>query len=123
LAVRKAISNYFGIEQAGTTWSREVVAELTTFVTMPDIVVVNPAVLKAAGIPAAPCFTYNIGIGVTAGLVLSPLCKLAAGRVREVGAGLWLLAGMSLSFCVLSLYMIETIMGGRTQALFRVVFA
>ena len=36
-------------------------------------------------------FTYNVGIGITAGLVLYPFCKLVAGRRREVAGGLWVL--------------------------------
>ncbi|HVO79433.1 MAG TPA: solute carrier family 23 protein, partial [Terriglobales bacterium] len=46
-----ALRSYFGIEQAGTTLGRETVAGLTTFVTMSYIIVVNPAILRAAGIP------------------------------------------------------------------------
>jgi adenine/guanine/hypoxanthine permease len=45
-------------------------------------------------------FTYNIGIGITAGLILYPLFKVAVGRAREVRPGLWLLAGLSLLFFV-----------------------
>lgn len=45
-------------------------------------------------------FTYNVGIGISAGFVLYPLCKLVAGRVREVKGGLWVLAGLSLLFFV-----------------------
>ena len=43
-------------------------------------------------------FTYNIGVGMTAGLMAYPLLKLVTGRVREVPAPLWLLAAMSLVF-------------------------
>jgi AGZA family xanthine/uracil permease-like MFS transporter len=43
-------------------------------------------------------FTFNIGVGMTAGLLLYPLGKLVAGRRREVRAGLWVLAGFSLLF-------------------------
>jgi AGZA family xanthine/uracil permease-like MFS transporter len=43
-------------------------------------------------------FTYNIGVGITAGFVLYPFCKLVAGRVREVKTGLWVLAALSLLF-------------------------
>ena len=43
-------------------------------------------------------FTYNIGVGMTAGLLVYPLLKLATGRVREVPPPLWLLAAMSLVF-------------------------
>ncbi len=37
-------------------------------------------------------FTYNIGNGLTAGLLLYPVVKLLAGRVREVNAGSIVLA-------------------------------
>lgn len=45
-------------------------------------------------------FTYNIGVGMTAGLISYPLIKLATGRRREVAAGLWVLAGLSLLFFI-----------------------
>jgi len=40
-------------------------------------------------------FTYNIANGLTAGLALYPVVKVAAGRARELSAGAWLLAAMS----------------------------
>ena len=40
-------------------------------------------------------FTYNIANGLTAGLALHPVCKVAAGRAREVKPGGWALAAMS----------------------------
>lgn len=43
-------------------------------------------------------FTYNIGVGMTAGLLVHPLLKVVSGRGREVSLPLWLLAGMSLLF-------------------------
>lgn len=49
--MRSALDRYFGFEQVGTTLGRETVAGLTTFVTMSYIIVVNPAILRAAGIP------------------------------------------------------------------------
>ena len=45
-------------------------------------------------------FTYNIGIGMTAGFVVYPIIKTLAGRVRDVPAGLWVLGAMSLLFFV-----------------------
>lgn len=45
-------------------------------------------------------FTYNVGIGITAGLVLYPFCKLVAGRRREVAGGLWVLGLLSLLFFI-----------------------
>ena len=43
-------------------------------------------------------FTYNIGNGLTAGLLLYPLLKLAAGRAREVKGGAWALCAICLSY-------------------------
>jgi AGZA family xanthine/uracil permease-like MFS transporter len=43
-------------------------------------------------------FTFNIGVGMTAGLLLYPVLKVASGRGREVPAAMWVLAAMSLLF-------------------------
>jgi AGZA family xanthine/uracil permease-like MFS transporter len=54
--------------------------------------------LPAFTVIALMSFTYNIGIGITAGLLLYPLLKLAAGRAREVHSALWVLAALSALF-------------------------
>ena len=56
--------------------------------------------LPAFAIIALMSFTYNVGVGITAGLILYPLLKLIQGRGREVGGGLWALAALSLLFFV-----------------------
>ncbi len=56
--------------------------------------------IPAFVVVALMSFTYNIGVGITAGFVLYPFCKLVAGRRREVKAGLWVLAALSLLFFV-----------------------
>jgi AGZA family xanthine/uracil permease-like MFS transporter len=43
-------------------------------------------------------FTYNLGIGMTAGLLTWPLFKVVSGRWREVPAGLWVLSLLSLMY-------------------------
>src|SRR5215472_12256830 len=55
-----ALQRFFQLEQHGTTVSREVIAGLTTFTTMSYIVVVNPAILSTAGIPAGPGFVATV---------------------------------------------------------------
>ncbi len=45
-------------------------------------------------------FTYNVGVGMTAGLIAHPVLKLLSGRAREVHPGMWVLAALSLSFFV-----------------------
>src|SRR5690348_15264655 len=59
-ATTNLLSRYFGFERAGTSLGQEVTAGVTTFVTMSYIIVVNPAVLKAAGIPAQPAMVATI---------------------------------------------------------------
>lgn len=45
-------------------------------------------------------FTYNIGVGMSTGLLTYPLLKVAAGRRREVPAGMWVLALLAVSLFV-----------------------
>ncbi|AXG05766.1 NCS2 family permease [Haloplanus rubicundus] len=49
MALSDSLANYFGFEEHGTTLRTEVLAGLTTFLTMSYIVVVNPSIL--VGIP------------------------------------------------------------------------
>jgi AGZA family xanthine/uracil permease-like MFS transporter len=49
-------------------------------------------------------FTYNIGIGMTAGFIMYPFFKLVSGRGKEVPAGLWVLGALSVLFYVLYPY-------------------
>jgi len=57
---------YFEFQKLGTTWRTEIVAGITTFVTMAYIVLVNPAILHDAGMPlaavtAATCLSAAFG--------------------------------------------------------------
>lgn len=45
-------------------------------------------------------FTYNIGVGMSTGLLTYPLLKVAAGRGREVSAGMWVLTLLAMSLFV-----------------------
>lgn len=47
-------------------------------------------------------FTFNIGVGMTAGFVCYPLFKILSGRFREVRSGMWILASLSLLFFIFS---------------------
>ncbi len=57
---------YFEFAKLGTTWRTEIVAGITTFITMAYIVLVNPAILHDAGMPlaavtAATCLSAAFG--------------------------------------------------------------
>lgn len=54
--------------------------------------------IPAFAVVSLMCFTYNIAVGITAGFLLYPFCKLVQGKVREVRTGLWVLAALSLLF-------------------------
>ncbi len=56
--------------------------------------------VPAFGVITLMAFTYNVGIGMTAGFILYPFCKLVAGRVREIKPALWVLTALSLLFFV-----------------------
>ena len=43
-------------------------------------------------------FTFNIGIGITAGFIAYASIKVLTGRIRELSPGMWLLAVLSLTF-------------------------
>jgi AGZA family xanthine/uracil permease-like MFS transporter len=58
--VEEKLAAFFGFEAAGTNLRREVLAGVTTFVTMAYIVAVNPAILKAAGIPQGPSMVATV---------------------------------------------------------------
>ena len=60
----------------------------------------NKTMKKNAATIVLMAFTYNIGVGMSAGLVLYPLMKVAAGRWREVHPALLPLSAISLLFFV-----------------------
>ncbi|HEY8531879.1 MAG TPA: NCS2 family permease, partial [Limnochorda sp.] len=45
------LERLFHLEEAGTTWKREVVGGLTTFMTMAYIIFVNPSLVSTTGMP------------------------------------------------------------------------
>ncbi|MGA3189462.1 MAG: NCS2 family permease [Bryobacteraceae bacterium] len=64
--MRHRLERYFEFEQLGTNWRTEILAGMTTFVTMAYIIFVNPSILHEAGMPfkavvAATCFCAAFG--------------------------------------------------------------
>jgi AGZA family xanthine/uracil permease-like MFS transporter len=58
--LNRKLDQFFALAHHRTTVRREVVARLTTFFTRADIVAVNPAILKTAGMPAGASLTATI---------------------------------------------------------------
>lgn len=51
--MRHRLERYFGFAEHGTTWRTELLAGVTTFVTMAYIIFVNPSILAETGMPIA----------------------------------------------------------------------
>jgi AGZA family xanthine/uracil permease-like MFS transporter len=64
------LENYFKLKEHGTSIRTEMVAGLVTFMTMAYIIVVNPAILEAAGIPFGPSMVATIISAVFGTLVM-----------------------------------------------------
>ena len=56
--------------------------------------------IPAFAVVALMCFTFNIAVGICAGFVLYPLCKLVAGKIRQVKPALYVLTGLCLLFFI-----------------------
>ncbi|MCF8242273.1 MAG: NCS2 family permease [Melioribacteraceae bacterium] len=54
------LTKYFKLDELGTNIRTEIIAGLTTFVTMAYIIVVNPKILEAAGMPFGPSMVATI---------------------------------------------------------------
>jgi AGZA family xanthine/uracil permease-like MFS transporter len=56
--------------------------------------------VPAFAVVSLMAFTFNIAIGICAGFVLYPICKLVAGRASHLKPGLWVLTALSLLFFI-----------------------
>ncbi len=79
----KQIEAYFEFTHLGTNWRTEILAGVTTFLTMAYIVLVNPAILSATGMPlaavtAATCLSAAFG-SILMGIVARYPIALAPG--------------------------------------------
>jgi AGZA family xanthine/uracil permease-like MFS transporter len=64
--MRQRLEHYFEFESLKTNWRTEILAGVTTFVTMAYIIFVNPSILQDAGMPftavvAATCLSAAVG--------------------------------------------------------------
>ncbi|HXC94239.1 MAG TPA: NCS2 family permease [Edaphobacter sp.] len=83
MPLRSRLEHYFGFAAQATNWRTEILAGLTTFVTMAYIIFVNPAILSETGMPlaavtAATCLCAAFGSILMGALANYPLA-LAPG--------------------------------------------
>ena len=68
--------------------------------------------VPAFGVIALMAFTYNVGIGMTAGFVLYPFCKLVSGRLHSPAGALGIDRTVGVVLCFLSLFLISVRLRG-----------
>lgn len=73
--MRNILEKYFQLKEHGTEVKTEVMAGLVTFMTMAYIIVVNPAILKAAGIPFGPSMVATILSAIFGTLLMGVYAK------------------------------------------------
>ena len=56
--------------------------------------------IPAFAVVTLMCFTFNLAVGITAGFLIYPLCKLAGGQIRQIKPALLVLTALSLLFFV-----------------------
>src|SRR5579862_2155040 len=79
----RKLESYFEFSHLGTNWRTEILAGITTFLTMAYIVLVNPAILADAGVPlpavtAATCLSAAFG-SILMGVIARYPIALAPG--------------------------------------------
>ncbi|MBU3106318.1 NCS2 family permease [Clostridium gasigenes] len=81
----KILDNYFGLTKNGTNVKTEMLAGLTTFMTMAYILIVNPAILSAAGMDSGAVFTATAISAVISTLIMGLYAKLPFAQAPGMG--------------------------------------
>lgn len=88
--------DFFELEAHGTTVKTEVLAGITTFMTMAYILVVNPGILSAAGMDAGGIFTATAVASAVATLVMGLWAKLPFALAPGMGLNAFFAFGVVL---------------------------
>ena len=81
------LDKVFKLKEANTTVSRELVAALTTFVSLSYILFVNPNILHAAGIPAGAAFTVTAIATAVGCFIMSLVANYPIALAPTLGSG------------------------------------
>ncbi|CUP24241.1 xanthine/uracil permease family protein [Clostridium baratii] len=79
------LDNYFEISKNGSNTKREIVAGLTTFMTMAYILIVNPSILAAAGMDQGAVFTATALSAFVATMLTGLYAKLPFAQAPGMG--------------------------------------
>ncbi|WP_257285049.1 NCS2 family permease [Endozoicomonas sp. SESOKO1] len=93
---RDFLENYFDLKAHGTTVKTEVIAGFTTFMTMAYILVVNPLILKDAGMDFGAVFTATTISAIIGTLVMAVWAKLPFALAPGMGLNAFFAYGVVL---------------------------
>lgn len=79
------INKYFDIEGQGSSFKTELLAGLTTFLTMAYIIFVNPNILKSAGMPFGAVMTATCLAAAFSSILMGMFAKLPIGLAPGMG--------------------------------------
>lgn len=88
------LEKLFGFDARTMTVRTEVVAGLTTFMTMCYILAVNPAILSATGMDRGALFTATALASAIAIILLAVMAKLLTGKWHDLNITLVILAAL-----------------------------
>lgn len=135
------LEGFLDLDARSTTWRREAVAGTTTFATMAYIIVVNPKILQAAGMPFGPAMTATIlgaaigtalmGVWANRPFAIAPYMGqnafiaftvvLALGHTWQTALGAILVSG--LLFTLLSFFRVRAWLADAIPASLKIAFA
>jgi AGZA family xanthine/uracil permease-like MFS transporter len=72
----KFLEKFFKTKELGSDFGTEVRAGITTFLTMAYIIVVNPAILSAAGMPAAGVMFATVLVAAISSILMGAYANL-----------------------------------------------
>lgn len=94
--MKKIISEFFELSEKGTTFKKEIIAGLTTFAAMSYILVVNPNILSASGMPIEGLITVTALAACIGTLVMA----LMTNYPIAMAPGMGLNAFFAFSICL-----------------------
>jgi len=79
------LEQYFEFQQLNTDWKTEILAGITTFITMVYIVFVNPSILKDAGMPVAGVFAATCLSAAFASILMGAFARYPIALAPGMG--------------------------------------
>ena len=79
------MNEFFKLKENNTTVKQEVIAGITTFMTMAYILIVNPLILKDAGMDPGAVFTATVVSSIVATLIMGLYAKLPFAQAPGMG--------------------------------------